>query len=126
MVNLKTFFVSLCAVLAGACQITNSDNNAQKEDRPARLSSTDTATLSSLKAALSIALKRANIELAPIDLDTSSVVSVLPPPLAPHETHSLAMPITFDLVLRSDGCYAVRQDDETDAFLDGVDCVAVE
>jgi hypothetical protein len=77
---------------------------------PATLTTADAANIIILKAALSDAMGRANIEIAAADLTTATHVSVLPPPPGEFETHSVAMPVAFDIVLDDGVCTLVRRD----------------
>jgi hypothetical protein len=77
---------------------------------PATLSTVDAASIAILKTALGEAMGRANIEIAAADLTTATHVSVLPPPPGEFETHSVAMPVAFDIVLHDGVCTLVRRD----------------
>ncbi|MBL8551068.1 MAG: hypothetical protein JNJ73_13865 [Hyphomonadaceae bacterium] len=90
------------------------------------LVSSDAATMEKVRDALADAMGRARVELGPGDLTLTSRVSVLPPPLGPHETRSLAAPTQFDLVLRNGACYAVRADTGAEHALTGVACRAAK
>jgi len=90
--------------------------------RPAVLAAGDAENLSGLRAALARAMNRALVELGPGDPTESPTVSVLPPPLGPHEDRSVALPTAFDLVLRGDACFAVRRDTGEVFELAGVRC----
>lgn len=90
---------------------------------PARIEPLDEANLSALRAALGEALGRARVELGPENLAASSSVSVLPPPPGPLETHSLARPAVFDLVLEDGVCLAIARESGERVRLTGVGCV---
>lgn len=77
---------------------------------PATLTTDDAASIASLKTVLAEAVGRANIQIAETDLTTATHVSVLPPPPGEFETHSVAMPVTFDIVLEQGVCTLVRRD----------------
>lgn len=126
MGKIKITLATLFATLLSACQMTNGETDPSAVERPARLANLEAENMSALKAALSASVGRTNIEVAPIDLETSTSVSVLPAPLGTHETHSVAMPTVFNLVLKADKCFAVQQDSETEIRLDGVKCLAAE
>lgn len=100
---LAYMFASLSLFALPACQ-THADTT------PARLTTADAANLTLLKTALGEAMGRANIEIAQADLTTATHVSVLPPPPGAFETHSLAMPVAFDIVLDDGVCTLVRRD----------------
>jgi len=91
---------------------------------PARLSTDEDPQMERLKAGLATALGRANIEFGAGDPLGEGTVVVLPPPPTALETHSLAMPITFDLEVRGETCIAVRRDTGEAFELPGVDCTA--
>ena len=126
MGKINTTLATLFATFLSACQMTNGETDPNAAERPARLANLEVENVSALKAALSASVGRTNIELAPIEQDTSTTVSVLPAPLGAHETHSVAMPTVFHLVLKADKCFAVKQDDDTEVLLDGVTCQPVE
>ena len=54
-----------------------------------------------------------------------SFISVLPPRLGTHETHSLASPTTFDLQISDGKCYAQNRETRNRILLDGIDCKPV-
>ncbi|MEQ8557196.1 MAG: hypothetical protein RIB03_02675 [Henriciella sp.] len=116
--------VRITSVVA-ACLLTSACQTASGR-APAHLQTADEATLSRVKAVLSKAVGRAQIKLGPEDLTESSTVSVLPPPLGEHETHSTAMPTVFDLVTNGGDCYLIARESGRSYRLDGVDCEAVE
>ncbi|MDC7682007.1 hypothetical protein PQU92_01895 [Asticcacaulis sp. BYS171W] len=90
---------------------------------PARIDLSDPATQISVTTALAKAVGRARIELGPVDPD-GRVITVLPPPPGPLETHATAVPIRFDIVREGGTCYAVRQDTKTRVSLPKVTCTA--
>ncbi|MFN4024768.1 MAG: hypothetical protein ACK4MQ_08045 [Hyphomonas sp.] len=75
---------------------------------------------------LASAVDRARIELGPGDLTRDPAISVLPPPLGEHETHSPAMPVMFDLVIQDGDCFLQAREDGALYPLPGVACRAVE
>ncbi|MFT3997128.1 MAG: hypothetical protein QM667_06960 [Asticcacaulis sp.] len=79
-------------------------------------------TVERVKTALAKAVGRAQIELGAYEYPTPSVLSVLPPPPGPQETHSMAMPTVFDIAIRNGKCSAIRRDDGVAFGLDGVTC----
>ncbi len=105
------------AQLATACE------TATMQDGPARIDPVNGTTVAALRAALGTALGRARVTLGPEDLAVSSTISVLPPPPGPLETHSLARPAVFDLVLEAGTCLAVERETGERVRLDGVRCV---
>lgn len=82
-------------------------------------------TRAAVSAALAKALNRGRVELGVTASDQTSTVTVLPPPLGPHETHSTAVPIRFDIIRRKGECIALRADDGSVYPLTGVRCEAV-
>jgi hypothetical protein len=91
-------------------------------ERKATLARADEATMQALRAGLARALGRGEAVLGPGDLTQRSEVSVLPPPLGPNETRSLAAPTLFTLVLRGGRCMALRSDTGAAYPLPGVGC----
>ena len=100
---LAYMFASLSLLALPACQ-------TQADMTPAMLTTDDAASIASLKTALGEAMGRANIQIAEADLTTATHVSVLPPPPGEFETHSVAMPVAFDIVLDDGVCTLVRRD----------------
>ncbi len=100
---LAYIFASLSLFALPACQ-THADMT------PATLSTTDDSNIAILKSALGEAMGRASIQIAETDLTTATHVSVLPPPPGEFETHSVAMPVAFDIVLDDGVCTLVRRD----------------
>lgn len=96
-------FASLSLFALPACQ-THADMT------PATLTTDDPASIASLKTALGEAMGRVNIQIAEADLATATHVSVLPPPPGKFETHSVAMPVVFDIVLDDGVCTLLRRD----------------
>jgi len=111
----------VCATLfafAAACQ---TDSGA----RPAVLADPQPGALDEVRRAASVLVGRARVELGAGDLQRQSVVGVLPPPLGPHETHSLARPDQLNIVLMGSGCYLVHPETGQAEGLAGVDCRAL-
>lgn len=106
--------VAAAAMLAG-CATTAAD-------RKATLVQADPGTMAALTAGLARAMGKASVKLGPGDLTVMSEVAVLPPPLGPHETRSLAEPTIFTLTLRDGACVAIRQDNGVAHPLPGVRC----
>lgn len=82
----------------------------------------DPASRQALENALGRAVGRARVELGRSQSANASSVSVLPPRLGPYETHSMALPITFDIVSEDGRCLAVRRDTKDVYDLPGVTC----
>ena len=107
------------ASLLGACKTTD-------PQVPALLTAPNAEIMDEIKTVLAAAMDRASVELGPVDLTQSSVLSVLPPRLGEHETHSLATPTQFDLVKQGEACFLIRRDTGDAYALDGVACRGVE
>jgi hypothetical protein len=73
--------------------------------QPAVLVEADAKTLNTLRTVLAAALGRGQVVLGPEDLTTTSRFSVLPPPLGPLETRSVAIPTSFVLMTRGGLCF---------------------
>ena len=116
MDRIAAALVAAAAMLAG-CTTTAAD-------RKATLMQADAETIAALSAGLARAMGKASVKLGPGDLTAMSEVAVLPPPLGPHETRSLAEPTVFTLVLRGGACVAIRQDTGAAFDLPGVRCRA--
>ncbi|MEM9965759.1 MAG: hypothetical protein AAGC58_10475 [Asticcacaulis sp.] len=67
-------------------------------------------SLNDLKAALGQMMQTKHIDLGPSDPTQSASLTVLPPPVSPHESRSTALPVRFDLIMRNGKCYVVRHD----------------
>jgi hypothetical protein len=94
--------------------------------KPARLAQTDSTTMTAVRTALSRALGRTRIELGPENLATSTSISVLPPPLGPYDTRSLATPSVFDIRMDGGTCVLVARADGKTYPLTGVRCRAMQ
>ncbi|WP_375206448.1 hypothetical protein [Hyphococcus sp.] len=114
MMRANLLMILAAAALSGGCQTVSTKT-------PAVLTQDDAQTLDQVKSVLAAALGRASIDLGPGDLTESSVISVLPPPLASREDRSLARPVIFDIMMSGKACYAVRRD-TGDAYELGVPC----
>ncbi len=105
----------MSALLTAACETAPAPEAAV-------LKKTDAETMAKVMTVLAGALNVASVEFGGGDPSQAPVISVLPPPLGPHEDRSPAMPVLFDLVLRKDGCYAVRRETGEAFWLEGVGC----
>lgn len=90
--------------------------------QPATVNLDDPASRQALESALGHAIGRAGVKLGPSQSANTSSVSVLPPPLGPHETHSMALPVIFDIISENGRCLAVRRDTNDVYDLPGVTC----
>lgn len=95
--------IAISALLLAACQ-----THAGME--PATFEQTDAETVDTLRTHLVRAMGKANVDIMATDLTQETSVSVRPPPPGPHETHSLAMPIIFDVMTDNTACILVRRD----------------
>jgi hypothetical protein len=91
--------------------------------QPARLATTDAATMTAVRNVLATALGRTRFELGPEDMATSTIVSVLPPPLGPYDTRSSAVPVIFDIKKDATGCTLVAREGGKSYPLTGVECI---
>ena len=108
--------ILLAAVFAGCCQSVPAS--------PAVLTQADDTAMGLIKAALAKEMGRTSIQLGPVDLTQSPVLSVLPVPPGPLEDRSLARPTIFRLEIEGKTCVLVREDTGARIKLDGVDCRA--
>ncbi len=113
--------LSTLLLIAAAHGLSACQTMPQRE--PARLETADAENVEALRQALAAAVGQANAELGAGDLADLSTIAVLPPPLHPLETHSLAMPVLFDLVIEKGRCLAVHQGTGEATKLPGVRCV---
>ncbi len=102
------------AVLLGACQT--------KSMTPAVLVAPDAGTLERVKAAMREATGQVRLELGPVDPASPTAIFVLPPPLGPLETRSLAVPARYEVMMQGEDCYAVDPETGTAHRLAGVAC----
>ena len=93
-----------------------------KEPVPAVLESADEQTLSELTTVLGRALNRGNIKLGAGDPSEEPVLAILPPPLSPEETASLAKPMIYDIILDEGVCVAVQREGGDRIELTGISC----
>jgi hypothetical protein len=100
--------LSACQTLAGA--------------QAARVDLSDPATRTAVTSVLADAVGRAQVELGPTDSSETAIITVLPPPPGPLETHATAIPIRFDIVRRGGACFAVRHDTGKAYALAGIVC----
>lgn len=89
---------------------------------PALLVEASPETMAVVTETLASAVDRARIELGPGDLTKDPAISVLPPPLGEHESHSPAMPAMFDLVVREGDCFLQARKDGALYPLPGIAC----
>lgn len=82
----------------------------------------DPDTRQAVEAALARAMGRARVELGPSQSDTTSSITVLPPPPGQYEAHSMAMPVQFDIVSENGHCLAIRRDTKEVHDLPDVTC----
>ena len=116
-ISLRKFGMMLivAALTTGACQ--------SKQSRTyAALATSDSQTMGVVKSVLAKAMNRANVEIGPGDLTTTSTISVLPPKPGPNESRSTVMPTQFDIMMQGSTCYVVRRDTGDEFQLRGVAC----
>jgi hypothetical protein len=101
--NWRWILSGLALLGLGACQTTS-------QARPANLQNPSPETIARVKQALSASLGRAQLELGPEDLNTSSTLSVLPPRPDPMLGRNLDMPLVFDIILQGRTCALSRRD----------------
>lgn len=105
--------LSAAMAVLGGCQTS-------AEMTPAVLVSDDEASMQALKTALGEAVGRANVELGAGDPTKVSRVSVLPPPLGPLETRSVAKPAWFQIMMAGGDCMVMDvESGETHALKGG-------
>jgi hypothetical protein len=112
----------VCAAMMGGLAMAGCHSTGGAA--PARLSTDSDSQMQQLKAGLSEAVGRANVELGAGDPMGEGSVVVLPPRLGPLETSSTARPVIFDLELRGEMCFAVNRETGEAFELPGVDCRA--
>ncbi|MDJ0921428.1 MAG: hypothetical protein QNI84_09885 [Henriciella sp.] len=112
---MRNISLLVASLWLGACQVTVAPV-------PAVLDPSDPAAVEALKQSLAEAVGKARVELGPEDLATSSSVSVLPAPLNPNETHSLAMPEQFDIVIEDGACRLIHRKSGETYPLKGATC----
>lgn len=105
-----------CLALAG-CQTVDA---APAVPAVADLSTSDAVARAQI--VLAQALGRGRVELGPHDGARAATLSVLPPPPGARETHYMAIPILFDVVLRDGKCHVIRRDTKQVYDLHGIAC----
>lgn len=94
--RLMTVALLVAALGLSACQT----RAGASPDQPASVDLSVPETRAGVSAALATALNLGRVELGVTQVPQTSTVTVLPPPLGPHETHSPAVPIRFDIIRR--------------------------
>jgi len=113
--------------LAGAAGLLMSACAHERTEMvPAMLDSASPEQVGRLSTALSAHLGRSNIKFGPGLVAGAGQLTVSPPPPADLETHSLAMPETYRLVLSDTMCVAIHQGSAAEIPLPGVLCSAVQ
>ena len=116
--GLKTLWMLPMVCLSTACL-------SKPIDIPARLTAISAITMERVTTTLQQALGIQRIDLGPENLSDSTIVSVLPPPLGPYETRSMAQPEVFDIVKRGNACLLVRRTTGMSYPMSGVSCMAI-
>jgi hypothetical protein len=109
---------ALAAASLGACTSVASAT-------PARIADPSAATLARITSALRTALGRPQLELGVVDYRTATAIAVLPSPVSPRETRSLAVPSLYNIMTDGTKCHLVGATDGKVIALDGVRCVGV-
>ena len=117
-----TNVAGLC--ISGALLVTASVGSCASTAtyQTARLTTPSEATLAAVRAALRTALGRPQLELGVGNYRTATSISVLPPPLSPLETRSVAMPTVFNIVSDGTSCQLVNSTSGEIVLLNGVSC----
>ncbi len=89
---------------------------------PAVLAPADAGNLAKVTTAMREATGQARLELGPVDAAAPGEIFLLPPPPGPFETHSLAVPVRFDIMMQDGACFAVDPETGTAHRLAGVAC----
>jgi hypothetical protein len=92
---------------------------------PARLASIDPTTMDKIANTLRQATSVRNLTLGP-QAPEATTITVLPPPLGPYETHSVAVPEIYDIKKRNGVCTLVRRSTGVAVALADVACVQVD
>lgn len=92
------------------------------EDTPARLASIDAGTMNTIASILKQEIGSQNVTLGPQAMEATTI-TVLPPPLGPHETRSVAVPEVYDIIRRKGVCTLIRRGTGSVIVLSGVECV---
>jgi hypothetical protein len=96
------------ALAFGALAMATACQSTPQQAVPAILTDSGPETMNTLKATLASAMGQAQVELGAGDPTRTSAITVLPPPLGPMETASMAMPTQFELMMRGDTCMVVH------------------
>lgn len=104
--------LALAILIAAGCQSTTGE-------RPAVIAEDN---LDDAKTIVAEAMGRGSIELGEPDPTEEALFVVLPPPLGPLETRSVAMPQRFEIVIKKTGCFLRQVDGDREIVLDGVTC----
>jgi hypothetical protein len=109
------FLAAFGLIALPACQ-------TRTDTMPATLASGDAVNMLALHNALAHAVGRAQVSLMDADLTRTSSVSVLPPPPGEFDTHSMALPVVFDIFVNGDTCMLVRRDTQESYDAPGLAC----
>ncbi len=115
---IRSLIFGVSALLVGGCQ-----HNVDVV--PAVLADDSDETMAMVKSHLASAMGVGRVRLGVGDPTQTPALTVLPPPLGPHETRSPATPTQFDLLVRGDTCYAMREGAAEMIELSGVSCRAL-
>jgi hypothetical protein len=92
-------------------------------DEIAMVETSNAAATAAIISTLRQATGRQNISLGVRESDFDSIITVLPPPLGPYETRSLAVPEIFDVRMRNKTCFLVNRTTGASYTLNDVTCV---
>lgn len=113
------------SVVGGMMSLFSAGCATADTPQQARLTSADAQSMTRVRAALATIIGRTRFELGPEDLTTSSTITVLPPPLGPMDTRSMAVPIVFDIVMIGQSCALVARDTKRTYPMDNVACTPI-
>ena len=113
-------FFSAVIVSGPGCQTTK--HGALSSPQRAVLQEADEASIAAIKTVISKSMNRAEVQFGPGDLTRSSVISVLPPPLAPIEGRSTVRPTLFTLMMLGGDCLLRRDDSDELLPVPDIDC----
>lgn len=93
-------------------------------DVPATISMADVATSQRVVATIRSAMGNQRVTLGPAASEPATNITVLPPPLGPYESRSLATPEIFDIIKRGNACFLVQRSSNVAYALENVRCRA--
>jgi hypothetical protein len=115
----------LLSVVGGMISLFSAGCATADTPQQARLTSPDAQSMTKVRAVLATIIGRTRFELGPEDLTTSSTITVLPPPLGPMDTRSMAVPMVFDIIMIGQSCALVERDTKRTYPMDSVACTPI-